>query len=261
MALDIGDLETHTAHVAFIVAEPNSLLIRNACAICSLAVASHFGHSARTDFTWEHIRFCRRFFCSRVDHSLHQAGPFSWRVLGDSAHSFSSPALSSGTGRVVRGCTDTALGRHANLLSFFGPLWEDRIVVLLGIPPVCAAAFVSQILDCSTVHHLSDSARTGNLFVTLIRGGSCNSQILGSRHNPSIEQSHHASSGARRAARTCLSLDDSLSPLSHSLHRLGIAQTWPLALAFDFHALAFCRHFYVEVLAFSQSVSLAPQWW
>ena len=63
-ALDIGDLETHTAHVGSMVAEPNFLLakIRNARVSAAMHLSHHFGHGARMVFTWDRIRWCCRCF-------------------------------------------------------------------------------------------------------------------------------------------------------------------------------------------------------
>ena len=57
--------------------------------------------------------------------------------------------------------------------------------------------------------------------------------------HPSKKATTHRQVLHRRAPCTSLSLDDPPSPLSHPPHRLSIAQTWPLALAFDILALAF----------------------
>ena len=161
---------------------------------------------------------------------------FPWRQRTQ----LSSRALAPGTGRVVRGCTNTALGHHANLLTFFGPVRQGRAPwnPAGARDGICGATSLTTQLLCHQCQTLPEQKTP---FVTLIRGGGLQvtnswlpTQRIHRRKPPRI---------VRYSLAVLLVLlflwMIAPSPLSHPPHRPSIAQTWLLALAFDILALAF----------------------
>ena len=145
-ALDIGDLEDHTAHVAFMNEEPNILLAKIVHAEC-------------------HLLPCACHPPWHIAHVEVTVPPALELSLATATTDFVSASFISYWGP-WHAVYQHHSGSSRQLISFLVPSLEDRIVVFLSIPPSCGAFCVGSNpwpLHCAPPS--PESARTPNLFL------------------------------------------------------------------------------------------------